>query len=253
MFTQKPTIEFITFDWVARTEYPVKPANEFLPEVWKKIPLEKQTDVGSYKTVKACPGIGDWLTMGYIIPAWSDIVLKNTEYGPDVTLSNHDGAASHSPSECSGLLYTKSHYGGSIKLPCKWMIKTAPGWSIMIVPLWYHENLPIEAMPGIIHSDTHHTEVNFNFILKTEEEFRIKAGTPLVKVIPFKRQDVDAVSRAARDIDVKRHNTWLKIQHSVTNALGKFYRKKVRYNLKQQDLDFESSLKFPLDDHSINK
>lgn len=242
---QKPEIEFITYNFLSRKEYPVKPAKEFIPQEWKNISRSNEFGEG---TIKACPGISDWMMQGYIIPAWTDMEVVYNEFGPDLKLGRSGTGSAHPPYQCEGFLDSKSHYGGSVKLPCNWYIKTAPGWSIMILPLWYHKTLPdMEAMPGIIHSDEHHTEVNINFILKTKENFSVKAGTPLVQIVPFKRQNVHGVSRAATDIDKKRHNLWLVIYTNVINGITKFYKKKTQYTLERKDLDFEESLKYPLE------
>ena len=240
-------IEFITSDWAARKHFPIKPAKELLPPHWKSMSSES----AGQDTVRKCPGIGDWLTTGYIIPAWTDIVIhQHPEYGPSASLNNgNTGAANHPPYQCLTLLADKSHYHGTIKLPGVWKIKTAPGWSIMTVPLWYYQNQPWEALPGIIHSDYHHGEVNINFTLKSKEEtISIPAGTPLVQIIPFKRVDINAVSRAATNEDLNRHKLMLKLYHWTKNGITKFYKKKTNYRLDVKDTDFEESLKYPLED-----
>ncbi len=201
-------------------------------------------------TVRKCPGIHDWMLSGYIIPAWSDIVINQSEeFGSNATLNNgKTGASAHPPIQCMDLLEQKSHYKGTIKLPGKWMIKTAPGWSIMIVPLWYWKDQPWEALPGIMHTDHHHCEVNLNFVMKsTAEDITITAGTPLVQVIPFKREAVHGISRAKTDVDAKRHGIILRMYNWYKNGVTKFYKQKLPYTLEQQDLDFEQSLKYPIE------
>jgi len=244
---KSPIIEFFTTDWSARSSHPIKLAKDCLPPYWKYIP----TTACGQDTVKKCPGITDWLTAGYIISAWSDIdITQSDEYGTNAVLRNGtQGAGSHPPEQCSTMLNQKSNYHGTVKLPCKWMIKTRPGWSIMIVPLWYWKDQPWEALPGIIHSDNHHCEVNLNFVIKSNnEKFTITAGTPLAQIIPFKREEVTGVSRATTDIDLKRHSVILKLYTWTKNGVGKFYKRKSVFSLKEKDLDFEKSLKYPIED-----
>lgn len=246
LFKTKPTIEFFTADFGARKYYPVKLAKECIPDYWKKMPSKTTNDSA---TVRMCPGIGDWLTTGFIITAWCDIEVDQTgPYGPEVSLFNkHESASAHPPYQCLDLLTEKSHHHGTVKLPGTWMIKTSPGWSIMTVPLWYWKNQPWEALPGIVHSDNHHGELNVNFTLKSQEpKFTIAAGTPLVHIIPFKRDPVHGISRAATQEDFKRHRVLLKMYEWYKNGISKFYKQTPKYYLEQQDTDLEESLKFPL-------
>lgn len=247
--SSKPQIEFFTTEWYARKHYPVLPAREVLPDYWKR--MSKNTELHHFDSARKCPGIGDWLGSGYIISSWTDIEIDQTnpEFGPQVRLFNgRESGSAHPPYQCLDLLETKSHHLGSVKLPGIWMIRTAPGWSIMLVPLWYWHNQPWEAMPGIMHSDDHHNEVNINMILKTtKEKVSIPAGTPLVQVIPFKREPVKAVSRAATSEDLKRHGVIMKMYEWTVSGITRFYRKKTPYTIEQQDLDFQESLKFPIE------
>jgi hypothetical protein len=247
IFKKKPVIEFISGNWLARKHYPVKLAKECLPEYWKKMEI-KMADGG--ESVRKCPGIGDWMQLGYIIPAWTDIDIDQSgDYGPAVMLSNsRDSAAAHPSAQCKGMLEQKSHFGGSIKLPHNWKIVTSPGWSVMIVPLWYWKDQPWEAMPGIIHTDNHHGEVNINFVLKNKDaNIHIPAGTPLVQIIPFKRESVDAISRAETQEDINRYKIILKAYEWVKNGVSKFYRIPLKYSIQHRDTALNESLKFPID------
>ncbi len=241
-----PTIEFFTQDWVARKHHPVRLAKECLPPQWKNMPSKTEFS----DTAKMCPGISDYLNSGYIISTWTDISIdQSSEYGPNASLyNNREGAASHPPHQCLELFAHRSHHLGTVKLPGCWMIKTSPGYSVMLLPLWYWPNQPWEAMPGIIHSDNHHGEVNINMILKsTEPQISIPAGTPIAQIVPFRREPVSATSRAVRVEDIKRHHIIVKMYEWYKNGITKFYRQKLDYTLENTDLDFEDSLKFPID------
>lgn len=71
-----------------------------------------------------------------------------------------------------------------------WSIKTPRGWSC------YFKNVPnnwendIEILEGSVDTDTYINQVNFPFVWKGSDlgEFLIPKGTPLVHVIPYKRQ-----------------------------------------------------------------
>lgn len=243
---KKPQIEFFSPNWYVRKYYPVLPANKYLPSQWKSLPR----CCNSVKTAKSCPGISDWLTMGYIIPAWTDfeITQKDNKIISATAMNNKMFLGSHSSVQNLDLFSHKSHLSDTIKLPCEWRIKTSKGWSIQIVPLWYFQHQPWETLPGVIHSDNHSTQVNINMILTScEENITVSAGTPLVQIIPYKRESVTAVSRATTRKDIKREGLFLNMYEFTKNGILKFYRKKtVSFKMQQKDLDFEKSLKYPL-------
>jgi len=249
LFKKTPTIEFFTAEWPARKYYPIRPARECLPPHWKDMPSAIPLRDWKMDSPKKCPGIIDWMTAGYILSAWSDIdVIQDKPGGPKAWLHNgREHSSEHPPGQCLNLLDHKSHHLGTIKLPDVWMIKTSPGWSIMLQPLWYWKDQPWEQMPGIMHTDFHSCEVNMNMVLKTKENFTIAAGTPLCQIIPFKREDVHGVSRAMRMEDAKRHQIMNKMFEWTKNGFSKFYRQKINYNLETRDTDLEESLKFPIE------
>ena len=49
--------------------------SEVAPDWKSKIPVHVTKGVHSGKTVRACPGIDDFLYLGFMIPLWSDVIL----------------------------------------------------------------------------------------------------------------------------------------------------------------------------------
>ena len=71
---QEPVVNFETENWAVRKYAPIKPASEFVPSQWKKMPTftkKEKHKIDSEQTVRACPGIGDYMKTGFIIPAVS--------------------------------------------------------------------------------------------------------------------------------------------------------------------------------------
>jgi hypothetical protein len=85
-FKEKP-IEITFFlnpsDLILKKIAPIRPAVECIPQWWKDIPsssFEWET-FNSKNTVKSCPGIIQTLKNGFILPMWSDLALKITDFG----------------------------------------------------------------------------------------------------------------------------------------------------------------------------
>ena len=77
---------------------------------------------------------------------------------------------------------------GFPKIVSPFLYKTAPGYSMLALPVAYEPDPRYQVLPAVIHTDYYH---NLNVVLRvmTEESFIIKAGTPIYQLIPFKRSD----------------------------------------------------------------
>ena len=70
-----------------------------------------------------------------------------------------------------------------------WSIKTPKGYSCLFIPPVHGTNEFFTIAEGIVDTDTYTAAVNFPFVIKdTNFEGLIPAGTPMVQIIPFKRE-----------------------------------------------------------------
>ena len=118
------------------------------------------------------------------------------------------------------------------------MIKTPPGYSVLFThPMNWHY-LPFYSLSGVVDTDTYTMPVLFPFMMKNNFEGIIPKGTPVIQIIPFKRDDwksniydkVSPVFRAkqsdvAKDYDSRRYVNG----KAVGGIYKKDYRKKKRY------------------------
>jgi hypothetical protein len=193
-----------------------KPAKSFIPEDYKKLPSYICNDMRS-ETVKKCMPFLDALTSGYIIPSMQDYIITLTKTPAvdgstaksardkyianftegrdidDVAVKSWFGGneASHSP------IQLPKNYQDSIrpvgKFYNKWIIKTPPGYSCLFIHPLNHPKSDYEVVAGIVDTDTYNTVIFFPYYIRkefTEQQAQIflKKGTPMVQVIPFKRE-----------------------------------------------------------------
>ena len=80
-----------------------------------------------------------------------------------------------------------------MKFSNPWVIETAPGWSVKFQNPANNWSNDIEILQGVVDTDTYYNEVNFPFVWTghVEGEFIIERGTPLVHVVPFKRESME--------------------------------------------------------------
>lgn len=98
----------------------------------------------------------------------------------------------HSWSQVGALCDLKKYEIGTVLLKFinPWVIETSKGWSVQFKnPANNWEN-DIHILEGVVDTDTYHQQVNFPYVWTGDKvgEWVIPKGTPLVQVIPFKRQ-----------------------------------------------------------------
>lgn len=241
-----PEIQFACENWAIRKHAPVLPAKEYMPPAWSKVTKSdiREWDVHRNEgasTVKNCPAVAEWMQQGYIIPAWCDIEImidyENGRYG--LRYSNDSmQALGHVEKQFKPLLDHATPTQFSFKLDNPWTISTKPGWSIQWMPLFYHD-LPFQALPGIMDPDIQVNNQPINIIAKGTESFLIKMGTPIVQVVPFKRQEIHAISREMKFKDDKRTAGIRALNGLSRYGWRSFIRTKKVFTLDKRDTELE--------------
>lgn len=159
-----------------------------------KCPVIKED--GSYgRTIKACKPVLDAFGMGYIIPLPVDVGVRpdpdRPAEGPGsknmlFNWGAGDIYSSHGSAQVEGMSRCLVNPGKWVN---PWSVRTPRGYSCIITHPFNHSELPFRAMTGIVDTDNYCNEVNFPFDW-VEPDFNgiLPAGTPMVQVIPFKRE-----------------------------------------------------------------
>ena len=213
-----PTIDFHTYD--ADTVKNFKPvlAKNIVPEWWKSIKVAELNKGQVQQTIRACPAMDDWLKSGWIITANRDIeVINGTNPEDDgettkVAAFDPSGQDYHSRSHPTTQFADAFEYLGkgsqikdAFKMRNAWNVKTPPGYSCFYLDPFLFQNKYFATWQGIIDTDTFNVGMDnaqIIFYPKVDHSFVIKAGTPLVQIIPFKRETWNAT------YTVKTHKSW---------------------------------------------
>jgi len=175
------------------------PAGRFIPRWFKNLqPDSKDDPTGS--TIKRCVPFLDSLTAGYVIPLWQDIHFHTGYENNNVPFINYSWSVNliqgdtpiseHGWKQIEGSDISKTPLG---KYPLKfnnpWVIKTPPGYSCLFLNPLNHYNEDFELISAVVDTDTYTSNINFPFIF-LNDDFNdvVSRGTPLVQVIPFKRE-----------------------------------------------------------------
>ena len=194
-FKPEPTIKFKCDVPGYEVGQPVVKASEIKPE-WM-IEQTKNAKKNDTRLFSVCPGMNDYYRAGYIIPAWEDFEIVVDEKFAHINIGTHKSFVCK-PFEvmaypvvdgCANI--DNNIRPHALKLPCPWKVFTKPGYSAYVLPALFHSPFlrDLFLYPGINDYDKYHT-INVMFSPLKEMKLKIYAGTPMLQVIPYKREDI---------------------------------------------------------------
>lgn len=212
--------------------FPPIPAKNCIPTWYKNLESElpgvQQTSYSSNLSIKACMPVQDYILSGYILRTHMDILVKSTYNEKDGETLYFD----FKPCEKEPISFHNSKQypienNNHLKKLCKftgyWGVKTPPGYSCLFYqPEFFHEKR-FKVLPGIVDTDQYIDPVHFPFTICDNfcnSTFTIEAGTPIVCLLPFKREkwtsiisDYDKDNKTAILMRTIWKNTYRKFMH----------------------------------------
>ena len=140
------------------------------------------------ESVKKCMPVLDALTAGYVIPVPGDVVFDPNSK-KFLSTSSVPIVTSHHATQTADVKISDEYDPQPWKWSNHWYIKTPPGYSTLFIHPLNRDDLPFHSFTGIVDTDKHPIVINFPFVLKKDFEGTIKAGTPMIQIIPFKRDN----------------------------------------------------------------
>lgn len=173
-------------------------ANKILPKYFSQLKPQINSHPKS-GTVKRCVPFLEATSMGYIIPMWADCYVRasngelNIEFPENMPMET--SLSPHGLQQVEDHPLSKKPYGDiPLKWHNPWCIETPKGWSVLFTSPLNHLETRFKILDGVVDTDTYYNHVNFPFFWTGGDgEFFIPSGTPLVHVIPFKRQNLKHV------------------------------------------------------------
>ena len=179
--------------------YAPQPASRLIPDWYKDTESymgDKKPDGSGMMngTIKRCMPVFDALNSVYFLVTHTDLWITQVAQDP----ANPDKKSSwfewpsFEPINFHPAEQAPLHPGATGTPVPKWLnpwgIKTPPGYSTLFIPPVHRANV-FTALPGVVDTDTYTAPVNIIFVL-TDPTFEglVPAGTPIVQIIPFKRE-----------------------------------------------------------------
>lgn len=200
-----PTIEFKTFDKDNKTFEYYKPvlAKKYLPEWWRNFPSRNGFMMEPTVTFRGCPAMQDLLATGWYIVLTKDVEVFHDTSGNrstwqviDPENNSHIGTPPHAQSQMHQDLHYATREDGVVQTAFKFKtgigIITPPNYSIMMTDPFLFQHRDFSTWQGIMHTDYFNNALENCQVIcypKVENSFKIKAGTPIAQIIPYKREE----------------------------------------------------------------
>jgi hypothetical protein len=218
-----------------------EPLSKNIPE-WYKLQKsymnnDKTPQDGNQKlTVKKCQAIFDVISMGYTLKSPYDIYIDTSDgeklkydlagkVGPRRPLTGTHGKEQFDEMPIDPDFYVRD----LLRLNMIWLIKTQPGYSCLFINPMLSDSSPLMAVPGVIDTDEFYPSGLFSFFVKKNYKGIIKKGTPLLQVIPFKREDYSHEIIKDMDINNKLDEQSFQIRTVFNSGYKSIFWKKKKY------------------------
>lgn len=209
-----------------------------IPEWWKTQESHLNNDQGVYRgtmllTVKKCQAIFDSMTFGYYLKCPTDISIDATgdtlrvQLTSDIMGMQQHLVSNHLKEQMIKYPIPDYFHPEVVRIHPMWLVKTEEGYSSLFVSPMHGEDSPIKAVPGVIDTDEYPSDGYLSFFVKKGFKGIIKQGTPIIQVIPFKRDDWQSSINKDKDSDSKIKEKNLGVRSVFQNGYRmKFWKKK---------------------------
>jgi len=187
LFKKTTTLNFHCVSYFIKETFPIYPAKKTISEFRKN---KKWTDNSNRINdrvnghVKHCPGIIDIIQSGYIVPAWKDFLVEVKDNKIIIEAMDNDSLA-------ITVWSLPNHIINEDETWCDVVVKLSSPWFCKSEALILFKNIPygknhfFEAYEGVLDTNVHNEQNIFLKFKRKNAKYFIKAGTPLVQIIPL--------------------------------------------------------------------
>jgi hypothetical protein len=168
-------------------------------------------------TFKQCMPFFDSFTLGYIMVTPCDVMVEKNFDGSSVNVYTHkmfDLIGNRGGPRVNSMPIPKDFYQTEFTWMTQWEAKTPKGYSTLYTHPINRPELPFYTVSGVMDTDEWYITGNHPFIIKKGFEGVIPMGTPMMSMIPFKRENWKSNSRSIEQMEhdvlqskVRRHAT----------------------------------------------
>jgi hypothetical protein len=210
MSVSSSDLQIVKFNPVSQLVYDTvpmpKPTREIMPEWYKRSPsfYTKKPEIDengkANAALKLCQPFMDAMSSGYIQESWQDIDIQKTIFENGQIQIKY--VYTEEPEiigyrENSSVPIGEEFYPIEFTFHPVWIPELPEGWSMIYTTPLNRVDLPFQFLSGIVDSDSFTQSQewsNIPFYIKKSFNGIIPKGTPLVQMIPVKRENWKAVA-----------------------------------------------------------
>lgn len=231
LFKKKPFIRFYSIDPGVVELFPIIPSSQI------KRKFASMTVSEGTPSPKSCPGIRKIVSVGWVVTAPADFIIKPTpdgyrfdwlepwQFGTGApTLRGTSYISDHGPDQTEVLLDDSNNMLKSIvKVQTPWRVETSDDIVLLQIPVTYANEHRFYSATGIL-DPKYAYNVNVQlFWRETKEEILVRAGTPLCQLIPISRKHLaynayDVKIEDATELDIKKEQAFVYAANCVIHA-----------------------------------
>lgn len=179
-------------------EYGPQPTSRNIPKWWQEADLYIKDNFGNpvttyndakAATYKACPAMLDTFTTGYVLRTPCDIEFYEKRGRKKAKLPVGFEEFVGEREVMDGFQTPTGYSPRHFHWYANWAPQLPEGYSSLYIPPINHFDLPFITVGGIIDSDKVFNAGLIPFFLKEDFVGVIPAGTPILQIIPFRRED----------------------------------------------------------------
>lgn len=197
-------IQFYPWSSVHKEWNPLAPAKRNIAPYWKEMPLYHNNGdfdrarrgeanrSNVFLSIKHCMPYLDAMIAGYHYLLHTDVYVKINEEGiPEISWnSEHEPAGERILKE---MPVPHGHYQAHFGWQMHWGFQVPDGYSVLITHPLNRNDLPFTTTSGIVDNDVYPLPGNISFHIKDNFSGVIPAGTPIMQIIPIKRENWSSV------------------------------------------------------------
>lgn len=216
-------------DLIANGSAAPEPAKNFLPQWYKDIPpfqtkkpMYVEEHGNSNSTLRNCMPFFDSWSIGYIMTLPCDVIVEKNFDGSSATISSNqyfDVVGNRGNPNKNTMPIPSDYYQIEFTWKTHWEAKTPDGYSCLYTHPLNRPDLPFYTISGVMDTDKWYITGNHPFFIKKDFEGVIPLGTPMMTILPFKRNGWKSSSRA---IDRLEHDI---LQSKIRRHANSGYKK----------------------------
>jgi hypothetical protein len=216
----------------------IAPASDFIPDWYRKSPstinnnnsfLLPDNPAATSSTYKKCSPFYDALSSGYIMYLSSDIEVIYKNDTPHILWRTNDTLVTeHSNNQWEGLPVPEGYFPFVYKWNNELILKSPKDYSLLFLNPINRFDLPFQVISGIVDCDAYELSTHFPFFIKKGFTGIIEKGTPIVQIIPIKRdswvRQVEKYNKKEISVQLKKYFSTIKRSYKNNYWFRKEYK-----------------------------